>query len=72
MTKLAALLSENPIQQKELARKCGVTPAAVNHWVLGNARISATAALIIADILGVEPKDVIGDVETPKRSRVSA
>lgn len=58
--KLAALLKERGMSQKELAKAAGLTPAAVSRYVNGEREPRALTAAALAEVLGVKPSDIMG------------
>lgn len=58
--KLAALLKERDMSQKELAEAASLTPAAVSRYVNGEREPRDLTVVALADILGVKPSDIIG------------
>ena len=58
--KLAALLRERGMSQKELAEAACLTPAAVSRYVNGERKPRALTVAALADVLGVKPSDIIG------------
>ncbi len=60
--RLAALLSERGMSQKQLAEATNLTPAAVSRYVSGAREPRAITVAAMARALGVEPADITGDV----------
>lgn len=58
--KLAALLRERGMSQKELAEAACLTPAAVSRYVNGKREPNAQTVAALADVLEVKPSDIIG------------
>lgn len=58
--KLAALLRERGMSQKELAEAACLTPAAVSRYVNGKREPNAQTVAALADALEVKPSDIIG------------
>ena len=58
--KLASLLKERGISQKELAEAARLTPASVSRYVNGEREPRAHTVVALAEILGVKPSDIIG------------
>lgn len=58
--KLAALLKERGMSQKELAEAACLTPASVSRYVNGEREPRAHTVAALADVLGVKPLDIIG------------
>lgn len=58
--KLAALLKEQGMSQKELAKAAGLTPAAVSRYVNGEREPRALTVAALAEVLGVKPSDIMG------------
>lgn len=58
--KLAVLLKERGMSQKELAAAAGLTPASVSRYVNGERDPRALTVATLADTLGVKPSDLIG------------
>lgn len=58
--KLAALLGERGMSQRELAEAAGLTPASVSRYVNGEREPRAPTIAVLADALGVKPSDIIG------------
>lgn len=58
--KLAALLKERGMSQKELAEAACLTPASVSRYVNGEREPRALTVVALADVLGVKPSDIIG------------
>lgn len=59
-SRLAALLREKGITQKELAVKTGLTPAAVSRYVSGARMPREIVVAKIAKELGVQPAALVG------------
>lgn len=57
--KLAALLRERGMSQKELAEAACLTPAAVSRCVNGKREPNAQTVAALADVLEVKPSDII-------------
>lgn len=60
--RLEALLAEHdpPISQRELARRSGVSPTTINRMCANlTAQVSLATLDAIADVLGVEPGDLL-------------
>ena len=58
--KLAALLKERGMSQKELAEAACLTPASVSRYVNGEREPRVLTVVALADVLGVKPSDIIG------------
>lgn len=58
--KLAALLKERGMSQKELAEAACLTSASVSRYVNGEREPRALTVAALADVLGVKPSDIIG------------
>lgn len=58
--KLAALLKERGISQKELAEAACLTPASVSRYVNSEREPRALTVAALANVLGVKPSDIIG------------
>ena len=58
--KLAALLKERGMSQKELAEAVCLTPASVSRYVNGEREPRAHTVVALAEILGVKTSDIIG------------
>lgn len=58
--KLAALLKERGMSQKELAKAAGLTPTAVSRYVNGEREPRALTVAALAEVLGVKPSDIMG------------
>ena len=58
--KLAALLRERGMSQKELAEAACLTPASVSRYVNGEREPRVLTVAALADVLGVKPSDIIG------------
>lgn len=58
--KLAALLRERGMSQKELAEAVCLTPASVSRYVNGEREPRVLTVAALADVLGVKPSDIIG------------
>ena len=58
--KLAALLKERGMSQKELAKAVCLTPASVSRYVNGEREPRVLTVAALADVLGVKPSDIIG------------
>ena len=58
--KLAALLKERGMSQKELAEAACLTPASVSRYVNGEREPRVLTVAALADVLGVKPSDIIG------------
>jgi len=63
LTKLKKLMEDRAIRSSTIARRVGVSGAALHQWREGKARMPAEAALILADIFDVDPREIIGYVE---------
>ena len=61
--KLAALLRERGMSQKELAEAACLTPAAVSRYVNGEREPMALTVAVLAEVLGVKPSDIIGTTD---------
>lgn len=61
--KLAALLKERGMSQKELAEAASLTPAAVSRYVNGKREPRALTVAVLAEVLGVKPSDIIGTTD---------
>lgn len=61
--KLAALLRERGMSQKELAEAASLTPASVSRYVNGEREPRALTVAALAEILGVKPSDIIGTTD---------
>lgn len=61
--KLAALLKERGMSQKELAEAASLTPASVSRYVNGEREPRALTVAALAEILGVKPSDIIGTTD---------
>lgn len=59
--RLAALLSERGMSQKQLAEATNLTPAAVSRYVSGAREPRAITVAAMAKALGVTPSDITGD-----------
>lgn len=59
--RLAALLSERGMSQKQLAEATNLTPAAVSRYVSGAREPRAITIAAMAKALGVTPADITGD-----------
>lgn len=59
--RLAALLSERGLSQKQLAEATNLTPAAVSRYVSGVREPRAITVAAMAKALGVAPSDITGD-----------
>lgn len=59
--RLATLLSERGMTQKQLAEATNLTPAAVSRYVSGAREPRAVTVAAMAKALGVEPSDITGD-----------
>jgi len=58
--KLAALLRERGMSQKELAEAACLTPASVSRYVNGEREPRVLTVAALADVLGVKPSDITG------------
>ncbi len=58
--RLAALLKEHEMSQKQLAQATGLTPAAVSRYVSGAREPRAITIAAMAKALGVEVTDITG------------
>lgn len=58
--RLAALLLERGLTQKELAERTGLTPAAVSRYMSGARMPREIVVAKIAKELGVQPADLVG------------
>lgn len=61
--KLATLLGERSMSQRELAEAAGLTPASVSRYVNGEREPRALTIAALADALGVKPSDIIGTTD---------
>lgn len=61
--KLAALLKERGMSQKELAEAASLTPASVSRYVNGEREPRALTVAALAEVLGVKPSDIIGTTD---------
>ena len=59
--RLAALLSERGMSQKQLAEATNLTPAAVSRYVSGAREPRAITIAAMAKALDVEPADITGN-----------
>lgn len=59
MPLLAALLQARNISRAELARRIGVTPAAVGKWTLGHVNPHPMTLRIVAEVLGVSEAELV-------------
>ncbi len=59
--RLAALLAERNMSQKQLAEATNLTPAAVSRYVSGAREPRAITVAAMAKALGVKPVDITGD-----------
>lgn len=59
--RIAALLEERSMTQKELAGSAGLTEAAVSRYISGKREPRPAAVAAMADALGVAPQDLTGD-----------
>lgn len=59
--RLAALLAERNMSQKQLAEATNLTPAAVSRYVSGAREPRAITIAAMAKALGVKPVDITGD-----------
>lgn len=55
--RLAQLLSERRVTQ--IARRVGVTRAAVYHWSTGRSRPTKQHLMVLADALGVDYRELV-------------
>ncbi len=58
--RLAALLRERGLTQKELAERTGLTPAAVSRYMSGARMPREVVVAKIAKVLNVQPVDLLG------------
>lgn len=58
--KLAALLRERGMSQKELAEAACLTPASVSRYVNGKREPRVLTVAALADVLGVKPSGITG------------
>lgn len=61
--KLATLLRERGMSQKELAEAASLTPASVSRYVNGEREPRALTVAALAEIFGVKPSDIIGTTD---------
>lgn len=61
--KLATLLKERGMSQKELAEAASLTPASVSRYVNGEREPRALTVAALAEVLGVKPSDIIGTTD---------
>lgn len=66
--RLAALLAEKGMSQKQLAEATSLTPAAVSRYVSGAREPRAITIAAMAKALGVTPVDITGDEEARQMS----
>ena len=64
--RLAALLRERGMSQKELAEATNLTPAAVSRYVNGERVPRAITIAALAKALGVKPADITGTPDEQK------
>ena len=62
MTKIENAIKESGIRKNFIAGKCGVAPITVTQWCKGRTKIKGEHLLILASILNVEPKELMGDI----------
>lgn len=70
-TRLVGALEATEVSQAELARRLGVNPATVSHWVTGRRELSLKRIALIAKALGVEPQSLAfqGGAAAPPKPR---
>lgn len=61
--RLAALLKERGMSQKELAEATNLTPAAISRYVNGERVPRAITIAALAKALGVKPADITGTTD---------
>lgn len=71
MTRLQKLIDDRFLKKNRLARHLGIPKATMQNWTKGTSKIPAEAAFKIADFFGVDPQQVVGEIEE-KRSRSKA
>lgn len=59
---LAELLKNNNINQKELAKKIGVSPSTVSMWVTGNSSPRMDLLEKIAEVFNIAPSVLLTDL----------
>lgn len=62
-TRLAALLKERDLTQKELAEATNLTPAAISRYINGERVPRAITIAALARALGVKPEDITGTAD---------
>jgi transcriptional regulator with XRE-family HTH domain len=62
VTKIEFQISRSGIKKNHIAKRCGVSLPTITAWVQGKTKIKGIHLLILADMLDVEPKELIGDV----------
>ena len=58
---IETLMYENHLNQKELAKKSGLTEAAISNYISGKRNPNATSVLKIAEALNTSPEKILGD-----------
>lgn len=58
--RLAELIKQQGLTQKELAKQAGITEAAVSHYIKGDRVPRASVLLKIANVLKTTPDDLMG------------
>lgn len=72
MPLLAALLQARNISRAELARRIGVTPAAVGKWTLGRVDPHPMTLRIVAEVLGVSEAELVPPLPPTPLSPIAA
>ena len=62
MTKIEFQIKKSGIRKNWIAGKCGVSQTTVTDWAKGRVKIKGIHLLILADLLDVEPVQLIGDI----------
>ncbi|MDO4458877.1 MAG: helix-turn-helix transcriptional regulator [Clostridia bacterium] len=69
--RLSNLLKEKSMQQQTLAKKAGVTEAAVSHYIKGDRIPRASVMSRIADALGTTSEFLMNGTETDSKKEVA-
>lgn len=60
---IETLMYENHLNQKELAKKSGLTEAAISNYISGKRNPNASSVLKIAKALNTSPEKILGDTK---------
>lgn len=71
MERLAQWLRETETDQKELARRCGVSPGLISQYIKGRTKPSFETLLTLARETGLTLADLVAEFEPKKPRRLS-